>query len=84
MVLGALLQVLLATLPIPRTLALAPIFSLATYKFLTFITALSSYRPGNNGEILHNFTADFHQDVKSKGGICIFLLGFKSHQSVCL
>ena len=82
LMLGAVAQGFIALLPLSRSAAFAPTLLLGLYKSLKLITAISSYRPGDKGEILHKVTADYHEDVKSDGGICIFLLGFKSHQYV--
>ena len=80
--LGSLCQLLLTCLPLSRWSTAAPVLAFTSFKVLHFIISLSSYRPGKDGAIIRKVTVNYHEDVKSKGGICIVLLGFKSHQCV--
>ena len=82
--LGALVQLLLSLLPLSRYASAVPVLAFTSYKLLHFITSLSAYRPGKDGAIIRKVTVDYREDVKSNGGICIVLLGFKSHQYVQL
>lgn len=74
------LVMLLAPQRLSRTLLVAPTLAMTLYKLVNWIVGWSTYKPGSNGEILTSTTASFDADPKSDGGICCFLLGFRSHQ----
>lgn len=86
LLLGATVQALLVLFT-PKTWSssyytIMPVLAIATWKVLQAIVAVSSYRPGKEGDhvIRAKLGATMEHDVKSDGGICLLILGTRSYQ----
>lgn len=81
---GATLQaVLMLVVPVSKKAIAMPVLALSAWKVLQAVIAVSSYRPGSNGDehvIRAKLGATLEKDVKSDGGVCLLILGTRSYQ----
>lgn len=82
LLIGASAQAIITLLPLSKRYVILPPLALLSYRILSTIIAASTYKPGQNGEILHKVTTDFSRDPASDGSVCVLLLGFKINQYV--
>lgn len=78
---GAVIQSSLLFLPVPKLLLAGPILLLAVCKLLQAIVAISSYKPGQNGQLIDTpMTVRLDADKDATGGVCVLLLGLQINQ----
>lgn len=77
MLLGALVQCAILAGSNSKQAAVFPAFLYTAFLGLRTLLSISTYKPGQNGELMEKATADFSKDRLSDGTVCVLMLGFK-------